>query len=92
MVKDSFPELQTLVNTVERRRSTKIPLDNRNSRILRQSISNYQGQSTTIQEEIVSLEQLIEEIKNYESAVPKTLPVDDEQMHELEKHIKTIGW
>ena len=91
MVKDSFPELQSLMNTAERRRSTRIPLDHRNSRILRQSISNYQGHSSTIQEEIVLLEGHIEELKSYESAVPKTLPVEDEQMHEIEKFIKTIG-
>lgn len=91
MVKDSFPELQSLMNTADRRRSTRIPVDHRNSRMLRQSISNYHGQSSSIQEEIVLLENHIDELKIYESAVPRTLPVEDEQMHEVERFIKTIG-
>lgn len=94
MVKDSFPELQSLVNggTPERRRGgTRIPLDNKNSRILRQSITNYQGQSTSIQDEIVNLEQMVEQLKTYSASVPSALPVADEQMHDIEKYMKNIG-
>lgn len=91
MTKESFPELQTLVHTTDRRRSTRIPLDDKNSRFLRQSINNYQGQSASIQDEITALEQITEQLKSYAAAVPSCLPVEDEQMHEMEKYMKSIG-
>ncbi|XP_067937997.1 uncharacterized protein [Watersipora subatra] len=92
MVRDSFPELQSLVNgTAERRRSTQIPLDKKNSRVLRQSIANYQGQSTNIQDEIVNLEQMIGQLKTYTLTIPASLPVEDEHMHGIEMYMKNIG-
>lgn len=92
MVRESLPEFQSLVRAnTERKRGTRIPLDNRNSRILKQSINNYQGQSANIQDEIVFLEQLIEKLRSYANAVPSSLPVDDEQMQEMDKYIKNIG-
>lgn len=92
MVKDSYPELQALVHTnSERRRSIRIPLDNRNSRMLRQSISNHQGQTNSIQDDLVALEQTTEQLKNIISGVPTTLPIEDEHMHEVEKYIRAVG-
>ncbi|KAF6029134.1 hypothetical protein EB796_012560 [Bugula neritina] len=92
MVRDSYPELEFLVNTnTERRRSAKIPLDNRNSRILKQSINNYLGQSANIESEIESLERSVSDLNTYTTGVPSSLPVEDEQMHEVEKSMKQIG-
>ena len=53
MVREKFPELQALVTgDTEKRRSTKIPLDKGNSRVLRESISNYHGTAPEIQAEV----------------------------------------
>lgn len=90
MVRNSYPEQQAFLSP-EARRGTRIPLDNKSSRVLRQSISQYHGQSNGLQDELVILTQSVEQLKGYILGVPSILQVEDEQMHEIERYIKDIG-
>lgn len=93
MVRESVSELQALVNTdtVERRHNTRIPMDRGNIRVLRQSITYYLGQASQIQEEIVSLEKTVDELRSLVSALPECAPFGDGNMQQVESYMRSVG-